>query len=67
MRLAVDDEIELLQPPVAADVAEVDHPDVVFLDEADDVLLGKIVGGLAQIPDDLVRIQRNGLVHAVSS
>ena len=48
--LAVDDEIQLLQPAVARHVAEVQHPDIVALDEPDDVLLGEVPGGLLRGP-----------------
>ena len=65
--LAVDDEIEFLEAAIAAHVPEIEHPDVVSLDEPDDVLLREIFGGFTQTPDDLVRVQGNGLVHGFTS
>ncbi len=53
----VDDEVQRLQPAVAGGIHEVDHPDVVLADKADDVCLGKFLAGLSEEGHQFVGIQ----------
>ena len=64
---AVDDEVQLLQAAVPGHVAEVDHPDVVLLDEPDEVTPGELPSRLLQGLDHLVGIQGELVVHGSCS
>ena len=49
MLAAVDHEIECFQPAIAAGIPEVNHRDVVIIDVADQVGLGKFIAGFVKI------------------
>ena len=61
LRPGLDDEVQHLQPTVTAQVAKVQHPDVVGLDVGHDVGLGELLRRLVERADELVRVQGYGV------
>ena len=57
----LDGEVQLLEPAVPAHVAQVEHGNAPFGDEADDVRAGELVSGLAQGLDQGVRVEGDGV------